>query len=196
MEAFHMIGQAAGEWTPGPSPGTEGSTFNLKHLINRASAAWDRDDYASALTDFEQVLTQHPDFPDVRNWAGLCRAMLGQPDDALLEFEYALRLNPHYAEAHLNRAVVLSELGRVDEAAETVNRIRELDAASDDPFPAELGNRIAVDHGKLGDLYMQARRPRDAVDEYRKALGVRPWFVDIRHRLALGLIALERLPEA
>jgi len=145
------------------------------------------------LADFEEVLAAHPDFPDIRNWAGLCRAMLGHPDGALREFDQAIQLNPSYSEALLNRAVVLSELGRLDEVEESVDRLRELDAASDDPFPPELGNRIAVDHSRLGDLYMDAGRPEDAVEEYRKALEIRPGFVDIRNRMAQGYVAMGEL---
>ncbi|MEX1258724.1 MAG: tetratricopeptide repeat protein [Gemmatimonadota bacterium] len=191
-----MLEDANDGWTPGPSPGRQGFAFNLKHLIARGRAAWERDDYASALADFEEILAANPDFPDVRNWAGVCRAMLGHPDRALDEFDQAIRLNPRYADAHLNRVVILSELGRSDEAGESVDRLRELDAAADDSFPAELGNRIAVDHSRLGDLYMQAGRAEDAVEEYRKALEIRPWFVDIRNRLAQGFVAMGELEDA
>jgi tetratricopeptide (TPR) repeat protein len=191
-----MIEIQAEGWTPGPSLGQGGATQNLRLLIARANAAWERDDYESALADFEGVLATHPDFPDIRNWAGVCQAMLGRPEGALREFDQAIRLNPRYAEAHLNRAVILSELGRSDEVGESVMRLRELDAANDDTFPPELGNRIATDHGRLGDLYMQAGRPEDAVEEYRKALEIRPGFVDIRNRLARGYAEMDELTAA
>jgi tetratricopeptide (TPR) repeat protein len=191
-----LLEKATDGWIPGPDLGRQANSFNLKQLIARASAAWDRDDYASALADFEEVLIEHPDFPDIRNWAGLCRAMLGHPDRALQEFDQAIGLNPQYAEAHLNRAVVLSELGRSDEVEKSVDRLRELDAATDESFPPELGNRIAVDHSRLGDLYMQAGSPEDAVEEYRKALEIRPWFVDIRNRMAQGYVAMGELSSA
>ncbi len=196
LESNHMSREAVEGWTEGPSPRREGGPFPLKHVIARAHAAWEGDDYASALADFEGVLARHPDFPDIRNWAGLCRAMLGDPEGALGEFEHALRVNPEYAAAHLNRALVLSELGRLEEAGAAFQRVRELDAGEEGAIPAELGNRIASTHATLGDLYIEADRPEQAVEEYRKALAVRPGFVDIRTRMAQAWVALGQLEEA
>jgi len=183
-------------WTSGPSTTSEGAAFSLKLHTARAHSAWERDDFASALADFEAVLEHHPDFPDIRNWAGLCRAMLGDPEGALAEFDYALTLNPGYVGAQLNRSLVLSELGRLDEASISFERLRELEAGTGDGLPADLGNRIASDHGALGDLYLEAGRPESAVEEYRKALGLRPRFADIRTRLAHAHVALGELDRA
>ncbi|HIF08316.1 MAG TPA: tetratricopeptide repeat protein, partial [Gemmatimonadetes bacterium] len=57
------------------------------------------------------MLEDHPNFADVRNRAGLCLAMMGDPESALEEFDAALEINDEYAEAHLNRAIVLNDLG-------------------------------------------------------------------------------------
>jgi len=76
--------------------------LTTKQRIERGVAAWDRDDYQAALSDFRVVLTEHPDFPDVRNKAGLCLAMLGDLTEALDQLDAAVRIAPGYAEAHLN----------------------------------------------------------------------------------------------
>jgi len=183
-------------WTPGPSATRDGAAFSLKLHTARAHSAWERDDFVSALADFEAVLEHHPDFPDIRNWAGLCRAMLGDPEGALVEFDHALRLNPGYVGAQLNRALVLSELGRLDEASASFERLRELEAGTGDGLPTDLGNRIATHHGALGDLYLEAGRLESAAEEYRKALGLRPRFADIRTRLAHAHVALGELDRA
>jgi len=163
---------------------------SLRQRMSRANAAWERDDYAGALAEYRGILLTHPDFPDVRNRVGVCRSMLGDPEGALEEFDHALQANPEYAEAHLNRALTLNDLGRFEEAAEAFERARELDHFPGDPFPADLGNRIAVAHAKLGDLYLSADRAEAAVREYQKALEIRPAFVDIRSRLAQGFFVL------
>ena len=69
-----------------------------------AFAARERDEYAVALLDRRSVLDQHLNFADVRNQAGFCRAMLGDMEGALREVGHAVRVNPDYTEAHLNRA--------------------------------------------------------------------------------------------
>lgn len=163
----------------------------MKRLIQRANAAWDRNDYASALVDFEEILSDHPGFPDILNRVGLCRAMMDDAEGALADFDRAVTANPDYAEAHLNRALVLNDLSRFDEAREAFDRARDLDHLPGDPFPADLGNRLAVEHAQLGDLYLQADQPAQAMREYRKALDMRPNFVDIRSRLAQAYLSLD-----
>jgi tetratricopeptide (TPR) repeat protein len=86
--------------------------------------------------------------------------------------------------------VILNELGRFDEAQSDFAQARELDKRPGDPFPSDLGNQLAVGHAKLGDLYLQAERADEAVEQYRKALEVRPSFVDIRSRLAQAYLML------
>jgi tetratricopeptide (TPR) repeat protein len=63
-------------------------------------------------------------------------------------------------------------------------------------FPSEVGNRIAVTHAQLGDLYLVANHPARALDQYRAALEVRPRFMDIRTKYAEALIELGELKQA
>ena len=168
----------------------------VQHIIARGMSAWERDDYASALGDFREVLRDHPNFPDIRNKAGLCLAMLGDMEGALDEFQKAVEINDDYAEAHLNRAIVLNELGRFDEARDAFARAGELDRKRPHAFPADLGNRIAVAHARLGDLYMEGERYPRAAEEFRNALEIRPTFLDIRSKLAEAYFEMGELHRA
>jgi tetratricopeptide (TPR) repeat protein len=167
-----------------------------RDIVARGLSAWEREDYESALTTFQEVLVDHPYFADVHNKAGLCLAMLGRPDEALLHFDKALELNSSYAEAHLNRGIVLNELGRHEEAHAAFSRAGELDTRDSRDFPSEVGNRIAVTHAQLGDLYLVANHPREAAEHYRSALEIRPRFIDIRSKFAEALIELGDLEQA
>jgi len=162
---------------------------SARYLIARATAACERNEYAAALQDLSGVIERHPDFADVRNQAGLCRAMLGDAEGALDEFDHAIELNPRYTEAHLNRAIVLSELARLDDAELALGRAGEERARSSGALRPELADRIALSHGDLGDLYSEAGDTPAAVEEYTRALRIRPAFADIRMRLARALIA-------
>ena len=174
----------------------EGRGISVKQIIARGISAWERDDYPSALSDFQKVLKDHPNFPDVRNKAGLCLAMMGDLESALEAFNLALGVNASYAEAHLNRAIVLNELGRFDEAREAFSRAGELDRRRGDEFPADLGNQIAIGHAKMGELYLQVDRPARAAEEFRNALEVRPSFLDIRSRLAEAYLDMGEIRRA
>ncbi len=165
-------------------------------IVARGVSAWERDDFESALQTFLGVLEEHPYFADVHNKAGLCLAMLGRLEEALAHFEAAVERNSSYAEAHLNRGLVLKDLGRTEEAAEAFSRVEQLHGRDTPIFPAEVGNRIAVTHAQLGDLYLVANHPERAIEEYRAALEIRPRFMDIRSKYAETLIELGELRKA
>lgn len=165
-------------------------------IVARGISAWERDDFESALETFLSVLADHPHFADVHNKAGLCLAMLGRLDEALKHFEAAVEQNASYAEAHLNRGIVLKDMGRGDEAEEAFSRVGVLDSEDSPVFPSELGNRIAVTHAQLGDLYLVANHTKRALKHYQAALEIRPRFMDIRTKYAETLIELGELDQA
>jgi len=167
-----------------------------REIVARGVSAWEREDFDAALATFEGVLAEHPYFADVQNKAGLCLTMLGRLDEALGHFDAALAANPAYAEAHLNRGIMLNEMGRHEEAQESFVRAGEIDTRDSKSFPSDVGNRIAVTHAQLGDLYLMAGHPHDARAHYETALGIRPRFMDIRGKYAEALIELGDLDRA
>ena len=167
-----------------------------RQIVARGVSAWERDDFESALETFQGVLEDFPQFADVQNKAGLCLAMLNRLEESLVRFEAAVQYNPTYAEAHLNRGIILNDLGRHEEAQVAFSKAGELDSLDSPVFPSEVGNRIAVTHAQLGDLYLVANHPSDAIEHYRAALQIRPRFMDIRSKFAETLIELGELDQA
>ena len=157
--------------------------------IQQGIAAWERNAYLEALQIFDDVVAEHPEYPDVHQRAGLCKAMLGDLEGALASFDRALEIAPSYAEAHFNRAIVLNDLGRHAEAEVSFKRAQTIDTRDGTRFPSQVGNQIAIGHASLGELYLLADSPRDAVEQFQAALGVRPRFLDVRERLAEALLA-------
>lgn len=158
----------------------------FKQRLAQGTAAWESEDFEAAYDIFSRLLDQQPNFPDLHNKVGLCRAMLGDLEGALEAFQRANELSPTYAEAHLNRGIVLNELGRHEEARDALEEAGRLDTR-DGTIPSDAGNRIANVHADLGDLYLRAQRPERAAEEYRKALEIRPGYLDIRSKLADSL---------
>lgn len=169
---------------------------HARMIVARGVSAWERDDFESALQTFLGVLAEHPYFADVHNKAGLCLAMLGRLEEALEHFDAAVAKNATYAEAHLNRGIILNDLGRHEEAADAFSRAGDLDRRDSPVFPSEVGNRIAVTHAQLGDLYLVANHPERAITHYKTALEIRPRFMDIRSKYAEALLELGQLDEA
>jgi tetratricopeptide (TPR) repeat protein len=139
------------------------------------------------LTEAEQEGTP---YADALNLLGLSLAMLGRRNEALAAFERALQRNPSYIEALLNRAIVLNDLGRVEEAREGFAQASALGRPDATGFPVVVANRLANSHAALGDEYRAAGALGEAVAQYRRALELRPGFADIR--LALGRALLDQ----
>lgn len=164
--------------------------------IQRAREAFERRDYVAALTDLRDVAAENPDFADVRNLTGLCLSLLGQPEEALEEFEAALVANDEYIEAHLNRAITLNELGRYDDARDAFAHAVRCEERVGGRFPASVSARLANAHATVGELYMAASGAAEAAREFRRALELRATFHDIRNRLAEALMQLGDLDAA
>jgi len=58
----------------------------------------------AALVEYQQCLSRFPQFPVLHNAAGLALAALGKQATARLEFTAAAKLDPHYAQPHLEMA--------------------------------------------------------------------------------------------
>jgi lipoprotein NlpI len=160
-------------------------------LIARGKAALAGNDHVTALACFETVSEREPNFADVHNLRGLCKSMLGNPEEAIEAFDRALELNSGYLEAHINRALVLNELGRYEEAQLSFQMGSE--AAEDtitSRYPPGMGARLANMRAEIGDVYAAGGFLSEAAEEYRRACEVRPLFVDIRNKLARTLIEL------
>jgi tetratricopeptide (TPR) repeat protein len=154
----------------------------------QARQAFERREYGTARALFEELVQQHPNFADIRHYLGLCHSFLGNADAALEQFDYALAANPAYVEAHINRALTLNELGRFDEAKDAFERAAHFEQEVSGEFPAAVTARLANSHAALGDLYFEAGAATQAVEQFRRALSLRPRFHDIRNKLAIALL--------
>ncbi|MBM4046298.1 MAG: tetratricopeptide repeat protein [Planctomycetes bacterium] len=86
--------------------------------------------------------------------------MKGRSDDALREFELALKADPEMANAHAGRGVALDRLGRPEEALAAYERAIALDPA------------LVWPRGQLGAAYERMGRLAEALAEYKLALGL------------------------
>jgi Flp pilus assembly protein TadD len=157
-----------------------------------------------------------------RYTAGVDKVSMGQPEEAILCFEQALRIKPDFPEAHSNLGSVLADIpGRLPEA------ISEYEAALRiKPDFAEvhynLGLALAKTPGRLPDAIAEYEaairmkpdfakahcnlanllatvpgREADAISEYEAALRIKPDFQEAHTNLGVILTSIPgRLPEA
>jgi tetratricopeptide (TPR) repeat protein len=163
-------------------------------LLARAKERFAVRDYHGAALLLTSITKEGRGFADAFNLLGLSLAMVERPHDALAAFEEALKINPRYVEALLNRAVLLNQLGREQEAQDAMSRAAEFGARDESGFPAVVANKLANSHAVLGDDYRAAGALDRAIEQFQRALELRPGFADIR--LSLGRALMENGQDA
>jgi tetratricopeptide (TPR) repeat protein len=159
----------------------------LREALATGRELYANKDYARAEPYLNQVAAARVPYADVYNMLGVIHHDAGQFSKAQSCFEEALRINPAYTEAGLNLAVTYNDMGRYQEAKTVyTNALKEstLPGAKLDSFV--LG-KLANMYADIAEIYQQSGAYNDAVGEFRRALKLRPTFIDIRLKLAHAL---------
>ena len=138
---------------------------------------------ADALRSFDQALTLDDAFFPAHFQRGIA-LMEPDPEAALTALGRAIALQPDSAPADNYRAIVLTHLGRFDEAFESFSRALEL--ARDNPMA----------HSNCGAALVRLGRHADALPHLEAAVALAPDNGELHYNLAGPLMALDRLDEA
>uniref|UniRef100_A0A7S4IZE0 Uncharacterized protein n=1 Tax=Odontella aurita TaxID=265563 RepID=A0A7S4IZE0_9STRA len=174
--------------------------------------------YTTEENFYRHVVTHNPNARSM--WLNLGNAYMRQERNAEAADCYATSYeqNPSQDKLHTNYGIVLSKLGRIEEAAAMLERGLE----SEEKTPGglkrnlnELGNAMsklgryddatayfrraleidpmyAIGWNNLGNDLYRAGRPEDAVDAYRRAFGIDPNYAKARNNCAIVLGTLNR----
>lgn len=167
----------------------------LKQHLTLGRELYGRHDYAGAEAHLREVVTLRDDLPDVHHMLGMIHFDRGELADARVCFERALQLNPDYTEAALNLSIVCNELGAYRDGREVVGTISERARQGHRIDPYARG-KVANLHGEVARAYEELGMWPEAVDEYRRGLGLCPDYSDLRTRLAMCLRADGDVEEA
>jgi tetratricopeptide (TPR) repeat protein len=102
-------------------------------------------------------------------------ALAEMPDgvnQAVTQFQAALRIKPDYVRAHTDLGSAFAKLGRLSDAMAEYRAALAIDP------------ELAIPHNNLGNTYAHLGLWNDAISEYETALGVDPEYADARHNLA------------
>ncbi len=169
--------------------------FEIAH--HRASVLFQEGKYEEAEPILTRLMAYRPQgFPDIFNKLGFIYQWRGDLPKAAEHFRKALELNPRYTEAALNLAVTLIEMGEYEQARTTFsNAAKQIqsETASLDPY---IRGKMANEHARLGDYYYALGLYDEALEEYRKALRMRPNLVDIVTKIGIALREKGELDEA
>jgi len=98
----------------------------LPALNGLASALTALGQHDEATVQFESLLQRAPDNPAILNNYGHSLFLMGHLDKARKALEDAVRIQPHYSEAHYNLAVLLEKTEQNTEALQEYEKAAEL----------------------------------------------------------------------
>jgi tetratricopeptide (TPR) repeat protein len=164
--------------------------------VDQARERFALQDYYGAIHLLEELVAVGHTYADAEHMLGLCYSLVGQPEKALAHLDRSLELNPHYVEALVHRALVLNDLGREQEATDSLRRAGQIGGKSRLGFPSHLAQKLANLHAHLAEAYIEAGGMREAIGQYQAALALGPDFHDLRYKLGRLLLQAGRVLEA
>ena len=171
--------------------------IEFQRIYESAKACFEEGKLDDAEQLYQKLIDRTPNgYADIYNNLGLILFQKGLPERAATHFEKALNLNPRYTEASLNLVVTYNEMKRFGDAERVFSKAAEVVRSSSpgtDPF---VQGKLANEHGKLGDSYYSLGRYQEALEEYHKALRLRPNFADILTKIGMTLREQGSLDEA
>jgi tetratricopeptide (TPR) repeat protein len=130
-----------------------------------------------------KVAQTQSNFADVMNMLGVINHDKGEVGIAQEFFEKAVAINPRYTEAALNLAVTYNELGQYDDAKRIFAHVATLKDTKNKTIEPFARGKLANMHADLGRAYNELQLTDKALAQYREALLLCPYFLDIRTRL-------------
>ncbi len=209
-----LLLKRAGSWQ-----GVLGPMGCLALLAALAVLSWRQSRmYADAETCYRTTLDRNPNCWMAHNNLGLVLADRGQLDQAIAQYQVALKIQPDYAEAHNNLGNALADRGQFDEAIAHYRRALQInprdveavynlgaalaDCGQLDEAIAQYWKALAIKpdyvaaHNNLGNALAGRGQLDEAMAQYRKALEIKPDDADALYNLATTLAGRGELDEA
>jgi tetratricopeptide (TPR) repeat protein len=156
-------------------------------LYDRATRAFNDGKYPEAAALFEEIIADNPRFADVYNKLGIIAHLSNFYSRACTLFKKAIEINPSYTEASMNLAITLNAMGEFDQANEVMARARQIAKTTPQAIDPFILGKLANDHFRLGNIYLDMGMNEDAIDEYKKAIKLQPKFPDVLTNLGVAL---------
>jgi protein O-mannosyl-transferase len=118
------------------------------------------------------------------NNLGIALFEKGRVDEAVVQYQKALEIEPDYADADYNLGNAFFQQGRLDEAIAQWQKVLKIQ-----PDDAQV-------HNDLGFALFEKGHVDEAVTHYEKALGIKPDYTEAHNNLGIALAQKGRLDEA
>ena len=171
------------------------TTYNLKTMLDQrlqelyelGKKLFQEGKLSEAEPVLKDVLVLNPKYADVHNQLGIIANLNGNMVKAAEHFEKALELNPRYTEASLNLAVTYNDLGEFKKAQEVFSLAAQIAHPDPDAIDPFIAGKLANEHYRVGNIYLEFNMYEQAIEEYRKAIKLHPKLADVHTKLGIAL---------
>ncbi|MCS6838772.1 MAG: tetratricopeptide repeat protein [Bdellovibrionaceae bacterium] len=153
-------------------------------LFREAKNAFVEGNYKLAEHLLNQLILNHSKNPEIFQMLATIYYDRGQFNKAIRTFKRALEIDPTYTDASIGLSIILNDLGRYEEGRQVfleAEKILEHRKQQADPY---LDEKLASKHEELADLYLQSRRPKEALEQLLKAQKLSARKAEISLRIA------------
>lgn len=112
----------------------------------------------------------------------------GRSEEAIIDFEQAIKQSPDWANPHYGLALSLGELGKLKEAIEEFNQVLKLTSQE------ELIRVLS--HYYMGDAYSDLGDYGEAIEAYKEGIRLRPTLPKPHYNLGVAYVASGQLVDA
>jgi protein O-GlcNAc transferase len=159
----------------------------LQELYELGKKLFEEGKLSEAEPVLKDVLVVNPLYADVHNKLGIIENLNGDLEKAAEHFERALELNPRYTEASLNLAVTYNDLGEFKKAQEVFSVAAQIARPDPDALDPFIAGKLANEHYRVGNIYLEFNMNEQAIEEYRKAIKLHPKLADVQTKLGIAL---------
>jgi tetratricopeptide (TPR) repeat protein len=156
-------------------------------VYERAIELFEAGKYPEAEPLLKNIVSTHPHYADVHNKLGIIAHHRGDLKAASEYFKKALELNPNYTEASLNLAITYNNMGEFEKGKEVFSRAAQIAHPTPTAMDPFIAGKIANEHYKIGNIYLEFGMNDEAIEEYRKAIRMFPRLPDVHTKLGIAL---------
>lgn len=164
--------------TPIPDPYLEGLAVEAKDHFEAGLAHYTNGRLEQAISEYDRAINL--DFQIAYFYRGQVHDRLGQPKQAMEDYNYGIRLNPENPYGYLFRANAFRKLSQHQKAIEDYDESIRLDPQNTDAYNSK------------GHIFSELGRYKQATSEYSSAIRLDPRNYEAYYHRARALLHLDR----